>query len=733
MLDLPVEIQEAIGKHLQFDDYTHWRCSSVRIALGTKQLVSTDTFLKAIQEAQLYSHLEDRVSVAPSIFLLQPDIWTCRSYQLIWLVQYRCYDTAAKVLRSRCFDFDTMKIVFNICKQRAIQCATGSTTGIGNLAILVETLYQSHSVDKSLFEPILMIGAGYLDGLLDLLRTSECQEMAQQALLIATRTEHVHIIRALLQYPGIDPTLNDNFILLETIRANKADSLKELLKDPRMDPSHPRNLPLEMAYLHSFDCFRVLLRDARVDPTTQEQKLLLNATTCEQWRVVELLLLDPRTDPSVDENQVLKLLAAYGKLDLMQLLFKHPKANIGVDLEELLMIAVEFEQTEVLQFLLYGDEYHNAPALNDTVRVDEAKPLYLTINSRKTWIDPGFSHNCLLFHAVNNRWSFLVKRLLMSENVDPRANGHHAVTTSAANGDVDALKIMKCYFDIDFAYNNNSALYFACLNGRWESIEYLLGQKGVIVTQESFCAACECGDLVSIRFLVGHWSFQFHFLENGLELLIKEHEVEPVFYLLGRFWNHERVLSSSFEKLIEFNFTEMIQWLLEDGALSINDHYLTLGAQYANEETFNAMLNYCDEIPDYLFLSALDYGNADALKALSVYGAGKVDAGWILHSATHQRWNVVETLIHDYEIDIQPLMNSLLDVILANVHQDNLPILGHILSHCLWGYVDHSRVFERLQDVLEDYDDMGDEILDLLSMYRLASLQMELSQKIPCT
>jgi hypothetical protein len=626
-----------------------------------------------------------------------------------------------------------MKIIFNICKQRAIQCATGSIVCVGDLAILVATLYQSNYMEKSLFDPVLMIGAGYLEGLLDLMQTPAHKDMVQLYLLVATRTEHLHILDALLRYPGIDPALNDNFVLIESIRANKVESLRLLLKDPRIDPSYPENLPLEMAYLHSFDCFKLLLQDCRVDPTAQEHKLLLNSTTCEQWNVVELLLLDDRTDPSIDDNQVLKLLAAYGKRELMQLLFKHPKSNIGIDLEELLMIAVEFEQTEVLQFLLYGDEFHSAPLLNETERLHEAKPIYLTINSRKTWIDAGFSHNCLLFHAVNNRWSFLVRRLLMSENVDPRANSYHAVTTSAANGDVDALKIMKWDFDVDFAYNNNNALYFACLNGRWESIEFLLGQNGVVVTQDSFCAACESGDLVSIRLLVGHWSFQLSFLEKGLETLIKEHEVEPVFYLLGRFWNHERVLSSSFEKLIELNFTEMIEWLLDDGALYINDHFLTLAAKYANEDTFSTMLNYCDHIPDYLLFSALDYGNADVLKALSAYIDSNVDPSWILHSATHHRWRVVETLIHDYGMDIRPVANQLLDHILGNVDQNNLPVLGHLLSHTLWSYVDHSIVFERLQDVLEDYDDMGDEILDLLSKYRLASLEMELShQKLIC-
>ncbi|KAI8893176.1 hypothetical protein BC833DRAFT_312680 [Globomyces pollinis-pini] len=158
----------------------------------------------------------------------------------------------------------------------------------------LEELYQS----KALFKK-----PGLFKRYLDSQLSFDCTK----ALLFASAHEYTDIIRMLLEYKNVDPSVNDNVVLLNAVNNGHGDIVEMLLNDSRVDPSVNCNQAILVATNYGYtDIVGMLLKDSRVNPSQQNNRALMIAVDHDYIDIVRLLLNDKRVDPCARENQALK-------------------------------------------------------------------------------------------------------------------------------------------------------------------------------------------------------------------------------------------------------------------------------------------------------------------------------------------------------------------------------------------------------------------------------------------
>lgn len=70
------------------------------------------------------------------------------------------------------------------------------------------------------------------------------------------------------------------------------------------------------------DIIRLLLEDSRIDPSIDDNSLIVDASTAESPEIVDLLLKDPSVDPSVNDNRPVRLATFYGNWKVVDRLLK---------------------------------------------------------------------------------------------------------------------------------------------------------------------------------------------------------------------------------------------------------------------------------------------------------------------------------------------------------------------------------------------------------------------------
>jgi ankyrin repeat protein len=106
------------------------------------------------------------------------------------------------------------------------------------------------------------------------------------------------------------------------LRTLDLDFLKKYLEQVKPD----LNLALaEAAYFGFTDAVKLLLSDARVDPSARDNQALIDASQNGHLEIVKLLLSDDRVDPSAEDNWPLYWACKNGHLDIVKLLESHPR------------------------------------------------------------------------------------------------------------------------------------------------------------------------------------------------------------------------------------------------------------------------------------------------------------------------------------------------------------------------------------------------------------------------
>jgi len=153
--------------------------------------------------------------------------------------------------------------------------------------------------------------------------------------------------------------IEDGRFDLETIlkivaEYDNLDMVKYLIEVKKVDPSSDNNrLIIALSWKGQLNIINYLLKDKRVDPSDQNNEAIIEAAREGHLDVVERLLEDDRVDPSDQNNRAIGYASKNGYLDIVKLLLKDPRVNaLESKNDKAIISAVRGRQLNVVNYLL---------------------------------------------------------------------------------------------------------------------------------------------------------------------------------------------------------------------------------------------------------------------------------------------------------------------------------------------------------------------------------------------
>ncbi len=247
--------------------------------------------------------------------------------------------------------------------------------------------------------------------------------------------------------------------ILVAIQGGNTQRALELLRDPRIDPEHPKKYPLNCAlYTASqYGCTEVvdfLLNVRHVNPTLRPQfkwtSVLLRPSKNGHTKIVELLLQDERFS-SCDCEAAAFYAIDYDHLEILKLLLSYPK----------------FEpRAEVMATACYGGELRTRPH-------KEAVSLLLSDGR----CDP--SARIIIGNTARVGYTEIVKLLLTDNRVDPSVKNNFAIRKASEYGRTDVVKLLLADPRVNPSAENNYALHNAVRKNQINVIRLLLADPRI--------------------------------------------------------------------------------------------------------------------------------------------------------------------------------------------------------------------------------------------------------------
>lgn len=252
----------------------------------------------------------------------------------------------------------------------------------------------------------------------------------------------------------IDPSKHNQTAIIDAASKGYAEVVKVLLTDARVDPSVQNNRPLLSAINHPDDLtgaigpvnylevVKLLLDHPKVKPSVPNNLPIILASGRGNLDMVKLLLSYKSVDPRVKSNLALTRAAGYGYIEIVKMLL--PRSNPR-NLHEALQSAIERGHIDIVKILISKATLHNLQlALHTASSHGHSELVKLFLNDKR--VNPNFFSGAAIRGAAIYGHFDVVKILLMDPRVDP------------SNGENEALKIAlkKNYFDIvELLFNNN--------------------------------------------------------------------------------------------------------------------------------------------------------------------------------------------------------------------------------------------------------------------------------------
>ena len=210
----------------------------------------------------------------------------------------------------------------------------------------------------------------------------------------AAHYNNFKIIKLLLQDKRIDPSFNENYMLLESSMRGYTDIVKFLLKYPKIDPnggSVDNPIILASANEH-IDIVKLMLKDPRVNPNDSrgEYDAIIVAARDGYLDIVKLLLSDKRVNPNAHRNYAIQLASENGHTEIVKLLLEDPRVD--------------------------PSEYNNV-AIRRASYNGHAEVVKLLLEDRR--VNPADGDNAALRNASEQGKIEVVKVLLKDTRVDP--------------------------------------------------------------------------------------------------------------------------------------------------------------------------------------------------------------------------------------------------------------------------------------------------------------------------
>jgi ankyrin repeat protein len=190
-------------------------------------------------------------------------------------------------------------------------------------------------------------------------------------------TNPAKLIKELLTDPRIDPSANDQKAIIEACENGDLNLLKVLLDDNRVSPATSNQLPIKRACKQgNLDMVKLLLANPQVDPRADSQYCFVVACERGYIDIVNLLLKDKRIDPTAFKYNAFFSAAIAGRTDIMKILMADRTLQLPNDL---LTTVCMFEKPEMVKMLLedkrIDPSHKNSTALRESCERGDTESL----------------------------------------------------------------------------------------------------------------------------------------------------------------------------------------------------------------------------------------------------------------------------------------------------------------------------------------------------------------------
>jgi ankyrin repeat protein len=209
------------------------------------------------------------------------------------------------------------------------------------------------------------------------------KDVRHVALLKACKYDYVDMVKLLLRCYDENDKIDD-VSLTAAICGCNVKVTKMLLKDKRVPVD---NSILDLAIKGKLvEVVKLLLEDNRVDPFYERQTFVL-AAMIGNVEIVKLLLDDPRVDPIINSEDFMKLVVIRGKTKAVKLILKDKRVNPASNNNEAIRNAMRVGNLKVVKVLLQDDR------VNPVAGLEECTPYGRTMST--TYLQQYLRFLCL--------------------------------------------------------------------------------------------------------------------------------------------------------------------------------------------------------------------------------------------------------------------------------------------------------------------------------------------------
>ncbi len=367
---------------------------------------------------------------------------------------------------------DWVKFGYDAEKGELVQAMLDNLSDAEAVRMVLDVYKGSEKVkDKNLFDAAIVNSSyhGYTNSAMLLLEDGRANPASHKnsSILWASELHYEEIVELLMHDPRVS-----------------TESLNEALEKsiPQSKYSLPHGTYIRMNNPKSWDTFKLISKNLRVNPGTNYNAALVRAAELGNVKIVSLLVSDKRINPAYYHNGSVRVATENGHVNVVKELLKDPRVDpfsrqYGFRVSEIygkksaFAIAVSKGNANIVKLFLAH------PGV-DTYDQKDIKPS--DVNDKRVSIllsnDPHFGteFNELLTLAIIDDDVAEVKKLLKDPRVDPSARNNDAVVVAVYKGNEEIVELLLQDPRVDPAANDSASIIMAALHGGADIVKLLL-------------------------------------------------------------------------------------------------------------------------------------------------------------------------------------------------------------------------------------------------------------------
>lgn len=235
----------------------------------------------------------------------------------------------------------------------------------------------------------------------------------------------------------IDPSIDDNWAVIEASKNGFTKIVKLLLLDKRVDPSHNYAIMKASENGH-YDVVQALLKDDRVDPSADDNYAIRHASENGHYKIVRALLTLPKergVDPSIRYNLIIREASMNGYYEIVKMLLGDRRIDPSYYNNNALKSSIRKGYYKIVKLLLSDKRVtiQNNKTILLALRYEHINIAELLLENYKT------NKQQLLAEILDNEYYDFAKKIILSGYiVDHRDN----ILIAAEYGDIEIFKLL---------------------------------------------------------------------------------------------------------------------------------------------------------------------------------------------------------------------------------------------------------------------------------------------------